>query len=804
MKGDFSRLRFEPKQHYTSVLQQQGRVQLDQDGNEQRAIDEHLRRTETRDVIGEEGAPVHHAGFAITADASGIGIGPGRYYAGGLLCENEAQLAYADQPFLVGVSPNIATLLADLAAGRSAALEVWLEAWQRVATPIDDPCLREPALGEADTTLRLQTVWRVHALPRAASQATTGLLPANEALAGAEILQVDCCTRMRRTLKPIEIAGKLSARTLEDPGQGSCLPSPSAAYRGLENQLYRVEIHAGGPAGQASYKWSRENGSVVARVTQVSGATLTLDTLGPDATLGFAPEQWVEILDDGDEFGGTPNQPGTLARIQTTDPAHRTITLYTTAPSVDTSRGHARVRRWDQTRADASAAGLPCAPGVWQELENGIEICFAADGSFKPGDYWLIPARTATGDIEWPPCGSDGDAFQAPHRIEIVRAALACIHFDGQKRGFVVQDCRRLFSPLTELDAPPTPPALHVTGIGWKNDEVMAFDQLAFNGLSVTFDKAPDMPVDARNLIVTLEVLLPVGGAGEVTHLALTEARSISRGIGAVRSALIIDGTTQLSGNTLTWTVPRALWLYLDQILNVGLDLASAGLLARARVVLKSHAVAQGSGAGALYLDGQCFTNPATRADGSARLDLQFPSGNAAKASDFESWFDVAPVQLITALTLAPASVALVRDPASGAAKLVDNGSGQPSPTAPAVQPTGTVTLNYAALADTAVALAVTNAPTQNIVSVPASVTIARGASEASFNIGVTGNPGATATKFDISATINAPGGLRTSQTSTFTVTGFAATGGGGINIAPGLFNDALRNIANPTNKPGG
>ena len=36
-----------------------------------------------------------------------------------------------------------------------------LEVWQRLVTALDDPCLLEPALGQADTTARLQTVWRV-------------------------------------------------------------------------------------------------------------------------------------------------------------------------------------------------------------------------------------------------------------------------------------------------------------------------------------------------------------------------------------------------------------------------------------------------------------------------------------------------------------------------------------------------------------------------------------------------------------------------------------------------------------------
>ena len=57
MKGDFSRIRFEKTKHYTAVLEQQGRIAVDADHNEQRAIDRNLRETETVDIIGPYGAP---------------------------------------------------------------------------------------------------------------------------------------------------------------------------------------------------------------------------------------------------------------------------------------------------------------------------------------------------------------------------------------------------------------------------------------------------------------------------------------------------------------------------------------------------------------------------------------------------------------------------------------------------------------------------------------------------------------------------------------------------------------------------
>lgn len=180
MKGDFSRLRFSPHKNYTSVLQQQGRVALDADTNEQCAINDYLRTTETVDIVGPVGGPIHDEGFEITVPGDAIKIGKGRYYVEGILCENEHPLFYADQPYLINPSPDGPELLAELSSGAISVIQVYLQVWRRLVTVVDDHCLREPALGLADTTARLQTVWRVLAQGLTSAQA--------EPLAGTVVL----------------------------------------------------------------------------------------------------------------------------------------------------------------------------------------------------------------------------------------------------------------------------------------------------------------------------------------------------------------------------------------------------------------------------------------------------------------------------------------------------------------------------------------------------------------------------------------------------------------------------------------
>src|SRR5689334_19156555 len=106
MKGDFSRETFNARKHYAGVLMQQGRVQLDADWNEQAAIERYMAETSAADVIGACGAPAAAPGFAITTDGKQLQIGAGRFYVDGILCENDTDVPYDQQPDLPGAAPD--------------------------------------------------------------------------------------------------------------------------------------------------------------------------------------------------------------------------------------------------------------------------------------------------------------------------------------------------------------------------------------------------------------------------------------------------------------------------------------------------------------------------------------------------------------------------------------------------------------------------------------------------------------------------------------------------------------------------
>ena len=69
---------------------------------------------------------------------------------------------------------------------------------------------------------------------------------------------------------------------------------------------------------------------------------------------------------------------------------------------------------------------------------------FKDGGRYQPGDFWLIPARTTTGDVEWPRSGDEPD-FRHPAGIDFATASLAFVR--GLENG-QLDDLRCVFDRL--------------------------------------------------------------------------------------------------------------------------------------------------------------------------------------------------------------------------------------------------------------------------------------------------------------------------------------------------------------------
>src|SRR5262249_30391150 len=246
--------------------------------------------------------------------------------------------------------------------------------------------------------------------------------------------------------------------------------------------------------------------------------------------------------------------------------------------------------------------------------------------------------RTVTGDVEWPFA-----APQPPRGVAHYYCRLGIATLQGAT--LALQDCRKLFSPLAEV-----PPALHVTGVSWVNDDVFSQAQLQSSGLQLFFDGPVAPPVgDAAGAIttVTLEAPMPLKGVVPTADSSVP-----------LPLPVVLAGDVSFPApNALLWKPARA-----------GADFSSiaAFLVAqqvtrvRLRVSVKGSALWRGRGDQRLYLAGRALGQNGFRADGSPRVDLVFPSGDARRSSDFDSWFYLQlliPPASLASVSIAPALV---------------------------------------------------------------------------------------------------------------------------------------------------
>ncbi|MFG2891966.1 DUF6519 domain-containing protein [Streptomyces sp. NPDC048248] len=481
MHADLSRITHRPERHYSAVVAQQGRVQLDADANEQTAIQLFQARTLAADLIGQHGGPRGATGFKIemqggSRELDDLIISGGRYYVDGILCDatrpepgvpvpadgaaeaggkdgagadddepaaTPATWTYWDQPdgFRDPERPGdrLPTRFPYLA---------YLKVWERTVTAAEDPALREVALGSAmpDTAARTKVVWQVLPLPASELDLEDDSPPVDDVRAAFA----------RWAKKAGTPASRLAARS-ERPDQADdepCLVMPDARYRGPENQLYRVEVHEAGTSKDATFKWSRENGSVTFPVDALDGTWVELATLGSDDKLDLNVGDRVEFVDTAYTSRGEAEP---LLRVEELDLPGRRVRL-SDEPVPGVGRRpelHPFLRRWDHHESarrtkDSSRTGglrhgaLRIEEGRWLPLEDGVEVYFAAGGTYRTGDFWLIPARTATGGVEWPTDPARRPLLQAPAGIEVHYAPLAWVQ--GEQ---AAPDLRLAFRPLS-------------------------------------------------------------------------------------------------------------------------------------------------------------------------------------------------------------------------------------------------------------------------------------------------------------------------------------------------------------------
>jgi hypothetical protein len=434
-QGDFSRNPFAYREelNVSRVLIEQGRVQLDSDANEQTESLLRFLRGLAFDLIGAHGG-VDDA-FEIVPDSDPKKKDPqirwGVYYVDGIRCMNFPpdtdlwQLLSGAVSGVVPLQPYSSQRNyfppddGDLSRINSDEVLLYLDVFERHISATENETLREVALLGPDTASRAVVVWQVRAMPAKPFKDRLRTLDRAQLPATWDTPYVALNLLLRS-------GARMRARAVVTDTTDPCTISPDARYRGTENRLFRVEIHNQAEGKQpVTFKWSPDNASIAYPVRRIEGTTVHVDSLGRDDRTAIQINDWVEVVDDEVSLMAKAHP---LLRVVDVRPSEMVVIL-SAQPEVKTDGGtdrHPILRRW-------ASEPVPLREGKsdtdgWFELQDGVEVQFShekvPDGGYRTGDYWLIPTRTATGDVEWPRLKGQ-PASLPPHGVDHHYAPLA-------------------------------------------------------------------------------------------------------------------------------------------------------------------------------------------------------------------------------------------------------------------------------------------------------------------------------------------------------------------------------------------
>lgn len=435
MRGDFTRDTRERARRagVRSVLLQQGRPLVDADWNEQAGITADRADTLARHVIGRHGAPREEAGFEVSvSDTNALLVGPGYFYAEGLQLHNPSELDYAAQQPASSFGA-LTTILPNNTAGF-----VYAEAVLRPSSAGVQAFLSDPALGGIDPVVREEIDWTI----RVVRLSDTGKTAAEMREAFATN-RWPALPQWQLTTGGLDADVQTESETV-DPTP--CELPPTAGYLDQVNRLYRVEVHAPGAPGTATFKWAEDAGIEAGLVPKDTGFAIDLS---PERRgTWFPADAIVEVIDDAHERAG---MPGPMGRI--TSAPDQMLQIDGVPASALSTR--VRIRRW------ASMPVTIPAGNAWTVLSKRVRVRFCA-GHYARGSAWTIPARTVLGDIMWPPyqpadqtvtIGSQSVGFYAPGEGRRRYAPLALVRRTSAGTLVRTDDLRDVFSPLNDQRA---------------------------------------------------------------------------------------------------------------------------------------------------------------------------------------------------------------------------------------------------------------------------------------------------------------------------------------------------------------
>jgi hypothetical protein len=473
--NDISRSAFYFKKDYADLSMQQGRALTEDDYNEGRQIARELQRRTGVDLIGPYGSP--DQGFSVvsnstTTDNNGIidfKIHEGTFYIGGLrLALSEEETFKLQKNWLQYTKATVVNNFNHL---------VYLEAWQQPVSAVEDSELFEVALGGPDTATRLRTMWRVklhQTKEKDCANAWDEMVAAWKGAAAGKI--AGTLTASNELIPDTTLQVAFDSTNVQ---KDFCKPSITGGYLGAENQAIRVQI-----VDKDHFTWGFDNGSPLYRVivgtdNNVKRTVVKMLIEPKDQAhwpkagqvVEFLP--WSAVLVNGEKLA-EESMPGHFAKVESGyDPDDKTksisLTPATALPATYGEKWKDRsdwkellenpfnknekldeylfMRVWDRGDDITSDPEIPITNKA-KLGTTGLQATFNHNDR-RPGDYWIIAARPETPNkvIPW-----QLEAERPPDGIRRFYAPLAIIEWsNGDILQRKVQDCRKTFRPLTEL-----------------------------------------------------------------------------------------------------------------------------------------------------------------------------------------------------------------------------------------------------------------------------------------------------------------------------------------------------------------
>ncbi len=492
MASDISRTDDGGRQHYKGVVMQQGRVILDRDFNALQETVEARTDADALDFVGPFGTPDN--GFAIDMITPGspplwvpppplsppeahnrdFAISPGTMYLGGQRAvfspadygKSGISYSYFDQPDWIQPDQPKPDAVQEF---------VYLRLLEQEVSAVEDPDLKDVALGGPDTTQRKRLLKRVKRLKVDSGDCATAFGQAQN-LWQQKNFAFD--PKTMRLLPQASLKVSFSTQTSQaDP----CDPVSQGGYLQPDNQLIRVQIKDSG--GTPKLLWAYDNASFLYRGSISDSTTLLLQQSPVDAFHIPRAGQVVEVLRsaliiDSEQNETDPLKPRNIVRcvaeasgvVRTLtanyQPDDRSIKLDTALPQeYVTDTNPLFVRIW-QSQTDLSTTGSSTVELINASNNSTTGIIVTINMSLAGGQlqapigaYWLFAVRPSTPQAVYPERFlTDAQPPDGPRQWV---CPLAVINWAGQSAtsppgspivfGPTINDCRETFDNLVEL-----------------------------------------------------------------------------------------------------------------------------------------------------------------------------------------------------------------------------------------------------------------------------------------------------------------------------------------------------------------